>query len=159
MVRASESAAPLPVLDSAELRWSRAALGLTMVLPVKVLEGFQVAKLDHDLRAAPRRRPSRLWMTRKSSVPPSLMRLSSPNSFFKAGVRRSFNSTTVWEQHPRSQHKGATCMQTHAAVRVGWRPSESDRRNPVLSTRHPYHNCPRYCRTCSPVWALLAYRI
>ena len=122
MVRASESAAPLPVLDSAELRWSRAALGLTMVLPVKVLEGFQVAKLDHDLRAAPRRRPSRLWMTRKSSVPPSLMRLSSPNSFLKAGVHRSFNTTTVWEQHPRSQHKpeGATSMQTHAAVRAGF---------------------------------------
>ena len=40
----------------------------------------------------------------------------------KGGVRRSFNTATVWEQHPGSHYKGATslCMQTHPAVRVGF---------------------------------------
>ena len=38
----------------------------------------------------------------------------------KAGVSRSFNATNVWEQHPRSHHKGATSMQTHPTVRVGF---------------------------------------
>ena len=36
----------------------------------------------------------------------------------KAGVRRSLNTTTIWEHHPRSYHKGTTSMQTHPAVRV-----------------------------------------
>ena len=37
----------------------------------------------------------------------------------KGGFCCSFN-TTVWEQHPRSHHKGATSMQTHPEVRVGY---------------------------------------
>ena len=42
-----------------------------------------------------------------------------------AGVRRSFNTNdtttqAVWEQDPRSHHKGDTSMQTHPAVRVGF---------------------------------------
>ena len=35
-------------------------------------------------------------------------------------IRRSFNTTTVWEQRPRSHHKGATSMQTNPVVRVGF---------------------------------------
>ena len=39
----------------------------------------------------------------------------------KARVCSSFNTMTVWEQRPRSHHKGATSMQTHSAVKVGVR--------------------------------------
>ena len=35
-------------------------------------------------------------------------------------VFRSFNTTPVGEQHPRPRHNGATSMQTHPAVRVGF---------------------------------------
>ena len=35
----------------------------------------------------------------------------------KAGGRRSFNTTAVWEQYTRSYHKGATSMQSHPAVK------------------------------------------
>ena len=38
----------------------------------------------------------------------------------KSGVRSSFNTMAVWEQHPRSNHKGATNVPTHPAVRVGF---------------------------------------
>ena len=49
--------------------------------------------------------------------------LSLDNSLLKAGGHGSsrwrFNTTTVWEQHPRSHHKGANSMQRPPAVRVG----------------------------------------
>ena len=32
------------------------------------------------------------------------------------GVSSSFNTTAVWEQHPRSHHTGATSKQTHQEV-------------------------------------------
>ena len=63
----------------------------------------------------------------------------------KAEVRRSFDTTTVREQHLRSQHKGATDANATGGkgrVRTG------DRRHPVLClcqltmTRHP--SCPAW---------------
>ena len=36
------------------------------------------------------------------------------------GFETALISTTVQEQQPRSHHKGATSMQTHQAVRVGF---------------------------------------
>ena len=36
------------------------------------------------------------------------------------GFEAALITTTVWEQQPRSHHKGATSMQTHQAVRVGF---------------------------------------
>ena len=52
----------------------------------------------------------------------------------------ALTTTTVREQHPRSQHKGATSMQTHPAVRVGFELATDCIQFYVLPTRtrHPY---------------------
>ena len=55
-------------------------------------------------------------------------------------VHSSFNTITVWEQHPRSHHKGATSMQNHVVVREGlkWRPTASSSMSLPPKTRRPW---------------------
>ena len=61
-------------------------------------------------------------------------------SYLNSCVPR-FQMMTVKEQHPRSHHKGATSMQTHLAVRVGFTLSTDCIQFYVFATRlrHPMY--------------------
>ena len=59
----------------------------------------------------------------------------------EAEFRRSFNTTTVREQHPRSHHKGATVAN---ATSGKGRVRTSDRRHPVLCPRQLGQDIPEF---------------
>ena len=83
----------------------------------------------------PCRRPAGGGVARGVSA--TFIKVAEPRQ--KAGVCRSFDTTTVREQHPRSHHKGATRIQTHPAVREdsNLRLTGSNSMSLPTRTRHP----------------------
>ena len=83
-----------------------------------------------------------IWKQRPGPLAEGRNNLQLDESVKKAEVRRSFITTTAREQHPRSQHKGAT-----GRVRTSnWRPTVSSPMSLPTCTRHP-------CTIIAVIWS------